>query len=317
MSISKSKVRAAVFGAAAGDAVGVPYEFSSAERMRKNPATDMTGGGTYSMPAGTWSDDTTMILCTLDKLDEDMDFDAIMKAFLSWVYEGEYTPFGDCFDIGNTTRTALMNYARHGDVNSCGIDSSYNNGNGSLMRIIPAALYASAHGLSDEDAVRLSHRLSTLTHAHIISQTGCGIFTFIAMSLIRKADKSSVSEGLKKAAAFYSGVGYGEGSSVYSRLFSDDFAKLPEAKISSSGYVVTTLECAVWCLLHTDNYHDCVLKAVNFGGDTDTAACVAGALAGLLYGLAGIPVRWTAMLVKAESIEAVISGFCERNGIIE
>lgn len=315
MNVTSDKIRGAVFGAAVGDAVGVPFEFSSREEMMLHPATDMVGNGTYHMPAGTWSDDTTMILCTMDKLDRSLHYDAIMKAFLSWVDDGDYTPHGSCFDIGNTTRSALMNYTRCGDPSKSGLDDAYSNGNGSLMRIIPAALYADAHGLSTDEAVRLSHTLSSLTHAHMRSRIGCGIFTCIALALLNKADKSSVFEGINRAAEFYSQRKYADEIKKYSRVFSPDFAELPEQEIKSSGYVVDTLECAVWCLLNTENYRDCILKAVNFGRDTDTAACVAGALAGLLYGLNGIPIKWRSMLVKAESVDAIIAGFCQRNNI--
>ncbi|MBQ1442027.1 MAG: ADP-ribosylglycohydrolase family protein, partial [Clostridia bacterium] len=101
----------------------------------------------------------------------------------------------------------------------------------------------------------------------------------------------------------------------YRRIFDEGFPELPESVIKSSGYVVDTLECVLWCVLNTDNYRDCVLKAVNFGNDTDTAACVAGALGGLLYGLEGIPVRWRETLVKSDYINTIISGFCRRNNI--
>ena len=315
MNVTVEIIRGAVFGAAIGDAVGVPYEFLSREEMRRRPATDMVGNGTYHQPAGTWSDDTTMILCTLDKLDPSLDYDAIMKAFLSWVDDGDYTPHGSCFDIGNTTRLALMRYAQGGKPTESGLDDAYSNGNGSLMRIIPAALYADAHGLSADEAVRLSHRLSSLTHAHMRSQMGCGIFTCIALALIQRADKSSVYEGIRTAEKFYSGEEYASEIVNYSRVLSSGFAALPEKDIKSSGYVVDTLECAVWCLLNTDSYRDCVLRAVNFGKDTDTAACVAGALAGLLYGVEGIPLKWQSMLVKADLIGAIIDGFCQRNEI--
>ena len=209
MTVTAEIIRGAVFGAAIGDAVGVPYEFTSRDHMSRRPATDMVGNGTYHLPAGTWSDDTTMILCTLDKLDQSLDYDAIMMAFLSWVDDGNYTPHGKCFDIGNTTRSALLNYARGCKAEESGLDDAYSNGNGSLMRIIPAALYADAHGLSTEKAVLLSHKLSSLTHAHPRSKTGCGIFTCIALALLRKADKGSVCDGMQTAAAFYSRKEYG------------------------------------------------------------------------------------------------------------
>ena len=315
MNVNCEKVRGAVFGAAIGDAVGVPFEFNSPEEMKSSPASDMIGGGTYGMPAGTWSDDTTMILCTLDRLDESLNYDAIMKAFCSWVEEGDYTPFGDCFDIGNTTRSALMNYSHGMDTLSCGLDNEYSNGNGSLMRIIPAALYADAHGLSAVEAVSLSDRLSSLTHAHMYSKTGCGIFTCVAMALLESAEKTSVHEGIKRAAEIYSSEEYAPGAQKYSRILSPDFASLPEREIKNSGYVVNTLECALWCLLNTESYRECILRAINFGRDTDTAACVAGALAGLLYGFDGIPHSWRETLVKSGYIETIISGFCQRNNI--
>ncbi|MBQ9903025.1 MAG: ADP-ribosylglycohydrolase family protein [Clostridia bacterium] len=316
MNVTVEKVRGAVFGAAVGDAVGVPFEFTSPEQMKRRPAVDMVGGGTYHLPAGTWSDDTTMILCTLDRLDESKDYDAIMKAFLSWVNEGKYTPYGDCFDIGNTTRSALMNYARGSEPLHSGLDDAYSNGNGSLMRIIPAALYADAHRLTADEAVSLAHELSSLTHAHLRSRMGCGIFTCIAMCLLKYADKSSVTEGLQLAGEIYSAREYSQETKKYARLFSSSFGSLPEGEIRSSGYVLDTLECAVWSLLNTESYRECILKAVNFGKDTDTAACVAGALAGLLYGTEGIPERWREALAGTEFIGNIVSGFCERNNIV-
>ena len=228
MNVTLKKLQGSVFGAAIGDAVGVPFEFRSREEMMRCPATDMTGNGTYHMPIGTWSDDTTMILCTLDRLDESMDYDGIMRAFLSWVEKGEYTPHGSCFDIGGTTRRALENFARGAEPLRSGLDDNYSNGNGSLMRIIPAALYADAHGLSLPEAVKLAETLSSLTHAHAISRTGCGIFTCIALSLLKNADKSSVQEGIRNAAAVYTTESGSKGIEKYRRLLSDGFPALPE-----------------------------------------------------------------------------------------
>lgn len=315
VNVTAEKIRGAVIGAAVGDATGVPYEFIPPEKIKLNPVTDMVGRGTYNMPAGTWSDDTTMILCTLDKLDGSLDYDAIMRAFLSWLDDGNYTPYGECFDIGNTTHTALVNYSRGGGALSSGLTDAYSNGNGSLMRIIPVALYADAHGLSAGQAVNLSHEISSLTHAHPISKTGCGIFTCVATSLLESADRQSVLRGIKTAETVYSSEINTPEIIKYRRIFDEGFPELPESVIKSSGYVVDTLECALWCVLNTDNYRDCVLKAVNFGNDTDTAACVAGALGGLLYGLEGIPVRWRETLVKSDYINTIISGFCRRNNI--
>lgn len=317
--ITIQKIRGAVFGAAVGDAAGVPYEFKSIHEMKANPATDMAGGGTYGLPAGTWSDDTSMILGTLDKLDNGLDYSAVMDAFVRWHTKGDYTPYGECFDIGTTTYRALRNYETGAAPLESGLRDERSNGNGSLMRIIPAALYGAAHGLSVQEAAMLSHDLSRLTHAHRRSQIGCGIFTFIAYALMQNPGKSVIPSAVAAAKAYYESLSderfRGE-LTHYERIFRADFAETAESDIRSSGYVVTTLECALWCLLNTDNYRDCILKAVNFGADTDTAACVAGALAGLLYGEEGIPKAWRDTLANRDLLEKIIVGFCERNGIV-
>lgn len=315
MNMTVHTVRSAVYGAAVGDAVGVPYEFRSPGEMRRHPATDMEGNGTYHMPAGTWSDDTSMILCTLDRLDESLDYGSVMDAFVSWVDEGKYTPFGSCFDIGHTTRMALVNYACSHDPFTSGLRGENNNGNGSLMRIIPAALYAAAHGLSEGKALELAHKLSSLTHAHEYSLIGCGIYTVVAMELLRSPDKPAVLRGLAKARELYTQPETAQAVVKYRRVLGSEFASLSEHSVKSSGYVVDTLECALWCLLNTDSYRECILKAVNFGEDTDTAACVAGALAGLLYGYDGIPSQWRSRLVNPAEIDSAITNFCKRNQI--
>lgn len=319
MNITLQKIRGAVFGAAIGDAVGVPYEFKSIDVMKANPAVDMVGSGTYGLPAGTWSDDTSMILGTLDRLDGGLDYHAVMDALVRWRTKGHYTPYGECFDIGTTTYQALRNYEKGAAPLDSGLKDERSNGNGSLMRIIPAALYGAAHGLSVQEAAALSHDLSRLTHAHRRSQIGCGIFTFIAYALIKNPDKSAVPSAVADAKTYYESLDderFRRELTHYERVFQVDFVETAESDIRSSGYVVTTLECALWCLLNTDNYHDCILKAVNFGADTDTAACVAGALAGLLYGEEGIPKAWRDTLANQDLLEEIISGFCERNEII-
>lgn len=316
--VTKQQVWDALYGAAAGDAVGVPYEFRSREEMRLAPALDMVGGGTYSLPVGTWSDDTSMILCTLDRLDESRDYEAIMDAFVSWQKNGAYTPYGECFDIGTTTWSALRHFERFRSPLEAGSSDEHCNGNGSLMRIIPAALFAAAHELPMEEAVAFSNTLSALTHAHRRSLIGCGIFTCVALALIKKPEKSAVAVGIAAAEAYYTATRDPKTRRElphYARVLGKDFATLPEDQIRSSGYVVDTLECALWCLMNTEDYRGCILKAVNFGKDTDTAACVAGALAGLLYGWEGIPSTWREGLANRKLLDDVAANFCQNNHI--
>ena len=189
---------------------------------------------------------------------------------------------------------------------TCGGKSDYDNGNGSLMRIIPVSLYNHFKNLSKKESIRNVHEVSALTHAHERSLIACGIYDFIVSELIKSPEKSSVISALKKAEKYYSD--YKE-IKHYKRIFDEKFIDTDSSLIKSSGYVVDTLEAAIWCLLNTDSYKDCVLKAVNLGEDTDTVAAVAGGLAGILYGYDSIPKEWISTLVKSDMISKLCDKF--------
>jgi ADP-ribosylglycohydrolase len=228
-----------------------------------------------------------------------------MTNFGKWYHNAEYTPTNVMFDIGGTCRKAILNYtAEHKNPLDCGLSDSYSNGNGSLMRIHPFVLFSAAKGKDPFD-MTLIYEASALTHGHERSKIGCGIYAIILRFLLTCADKNSIRNALEEAKALYENV---EEAKHYHRLFDEDFEKLPHEEIRSSGYVVDTLEAAVWCVLTTDSYRDCVLKAVNLGEDTDTVAAIAGGLADALYGFDGIPKEWFHKLKQREWIEAL----CER-----
>ncbi len=167
------------------------------------------------------------------------------------------------------------------------------------MRIHPFILYAVIKRLSTDRMMDITYRASALTHAHERSKVACGIYAFILTSLIKKAHKSSILEGLEKAARYYK-----DNAEIdhYSRIFDPDFAATDRSEIKSGGYVVDTLEAAIWCILTTDSYRECVLKAVNLGSDTDTVAAIAGGIAGVLYGYDAIPAEWISTLKRSEYI---------------
>ncbi len=302
-------IKAVILGHAVGDALGVPVEFASRAELDDEPVTDMTGFGTYPVPAGSWSDDTSMSLCALDVLaDNAYDLEKIMENFGKWYDEDAFTPTGETFDVGNTCSFAIENYfAGSANVDHCGLTGEQNNGNGSLMRIAPFALYLYYHrdSLTASEMLDRIHRASALTHAHERSKVGCGLYSMILWHLLSDKDKRTVYTGLRRAVSFY-----GENPQLryYERMLSFDFEKLRREEIRSSGYVVDTLEAAVWCLLTTDSYRECVLKAVNLGDDTDTVAAVAGSLAGALYGYEAIPKEWLEKLQGRDYIEKM----CER-----
>ena len=311
----QEKIRGGILGLAVADALGVPVEFKSRESLLKSPVTDMFGHGTYNQPEGTWSDDTSMILCLVDSLSNDgLDYKKIMDNFAAWVKHGDYTPYQEVFDIGNATKQAVVNYIQGIEPFKCGGRNDNDNGNGSLMRILPIAFYiVGKYGLDCETAtiVDIVHKTSSLTHGHMRSQIACGIYVMIAIELIKgRILCYAIQNGIQQAFSYYSENHESKYEiKKYTRVKSKGFKDLKESEIKSSGYVVDTLEAALWCLLNTDNYKDCVLKAVNLGEDTDTVAAVAGGLAGIAYGIKQIPEEWLSKLVRREYIEQLCDAF--------
>ena len=304
---SQNRIKAIMIGHAVGDALGVPVEFWKREKLESDPVTDMRGYGSYNVPAGAWSDDTSMSVAALDSLaDGTVDYDGIMDNFVKWIEDGKYTPTGEAFDIGRTCLAALRRY-RGGGVaaTECGLAEELSNGNGSLMRIHPFSIMAYYCGDVSRHWQSVIEEASALTHAHERSKLACKIYTLLMLHLLDIPSKESARTALAMANNIYRESTEHES---YARLFSVDFEHLPREAIRSSGYVVDTLEAATWCLLTTDSYPACVLKAVNLGGDTDTIAAIAGGLAGALYGYEAIPKAWRDALIGWEAIEAL----CER-----
>lgn len=305
--IIMQKVKSVMLGHAVADALGVPVEFESREELVAEPVTDMRGFGTYPYPAGCWSDDTSMSLAALDSLCEGRyDPNDIMEKFGAWYFRDDYTPTGVMFDVGNTCSFAIENYFTYRKpASECGLSGENSNGNGSLMRIHPFVLYAYATEMPFPAWMPLVERASALTHAHDRSKVGCGIYACILTALLDRPEKSAIRTALARAEEYYRT--HAE-IKHYQPLFSDGFADTDVAKIKSGGYVVDTLKAAVWCLLTTDSYWECVLKAVNLGDDTDTVAAVAGGLAGALYGYDAIPHEWLSVLKREPYIEEL----CEK-----
>ncbi|MRH41341.1 ADP-ribosylglycohydrolase [Aquibacillus halophilus] len=310
----RSTIVNGIMGLCVADALGVPVEFIDRESLQRNPVVDMRSYGTYNQPAGTWSDDTSMTLCLLDSLSNGLDYEDIMINFHKWLNEGAYTPHGEVFDIGISTKKALERFSKGIPPLECGGMTENDNGNGSLMRILPIVFYLQFNYRSEEmakaEVFHLIHDISTLTHAHKRSQIACAIYVSIASNLVYGMSKEvAVSNSIHTAFDYYKNdLEFTNELNHFKRIKSRCFEQLPESQIKSSGYVVDTLEAAIWCLLSTNSYKDCVLKAVNLGEDTDTVAAVVGGLAGIFYGLDSIPKQWLTTLVKREYIE----GLCDK-----
>jgi ADP-ribosylglycohydrolase len=298
-----------MMGLCVADALGVPVEFNTRERLTENPVVSMRGFGTHNQPIGTWSDDTSMSLCLVDSLSKGLNYEDIMKKFVKWFDEGAYTPYGDAFDIGIATRRALQRYLDGTKPLQCGGTSEYDNGNGSLMRILPILFYLQSRFGNDffvqDEVFSVIHNVSALTHAHKRSLTACGINVSIAAKICEKSDLGiAVEEGISYAMTYYRKHPEFDSEFQYvQRLENKNFASLSIEQVKSSGYVVDTLEAAIWCLLTTSSYKDCVLKAVNLGEDTDSVAAVVGGLAGLHYGYESIPEEWLNAIARRDYIE--------------
>ena len=297
-------VKSGIFGLAVADALGVPVEFMDRAKLKENPVTDMRGNGTHHQPKGTWSDDTSMTLCLAASLaNGDINYEDIMKRFCCWWIGGEYTPRGYAFDIGGATGRALSRFREGTPPLLCGGNSERDNGNGALMRMLPVAYIV--RGMSMARGMDIVHNLTMMTHAHSRALIASGIYVRICVALLAgKGPANAVAQALAECRKFYHKEPYAIELAHYSRLL-NGIGHLPEEEIRSTGYVVDTLEAAVWCLLNTSSYRECALCAVNLGDDTDTVGAVAGGLAGIYYGVGSIPPEWMQSLARADIIETV------------
>ena len=312
-----SKIRDGLYGLIVADALGVPAESRTREDLRVNPITGMVGGGMHGQPAGYWSDDSSMTLCLADSIGKVGYYHThdIMARFDDWVHNGAYTPGGKKFDIGNTCAWAIDRYQKGVTPALCGSNKMNENGNGSLMRILPMAfvLYKKygIHITKSKRAMEDIHKISGLTHRHPLAQSACGIYLAIAVRILDGYElKAAIREGVYEALQWYGSHQKFQIVLDYWEKISDpdDLASLPNAIIYSGGYVVETMETVLWALMNTNNYRDCVLTCVNMGYDADSTAAIAGGLAGLYYGYDSIPKEWLDQLAAKEIIDNCIDG---------
>lgn len=302
--VTINKVEDGLLGFAVGDALGVPVEFSSRERLEKNPLREMVGYGAHNVPKGTWSDDTSMVIATMDSIIENnnIDYNDIMKKFSLWAKKSNYTATGELFDIGITTCKAIDNYLYNRiEPTKCGGKDIMDNGNGSLMRMFPIAVYLYNNNFSEAEEVDIINNMSSLTHGHEISRLGCKIYVDYIKSILNGLTKEEAIEAFKKNNynQYYSLPSLKE----YNNILSGNIKYFKKDDIKSSGYVVDTLVASLWCTLNNNSYESSVLSSINLGGDTDTIGAITGSINGLLYGRKNIPSRWLACLGKKQYLE--------------
>lgn len=281
----------ALVGLAVGDALGTTLEFLQRDD-RAEPLIDMVGGGPFRLRAGEWTDDTAMALGLAESLVADRKLNPrdLMTRFVAWWKTGEYSCTGACFDIGVTTCSALQNWLRSGDPYAGSTDPK-TAGNGSLMRLAPAAI---AHW-NDRDARRsVAERQSRTTHAAEEAVDACTYYADLLAEAIAGRDRAEILAprtvpGAHKIANLANGAWRGK----------------PRSAVRGTGYVVDALEAALWCVAASSDFRGAVLRAANLREDADTTAAIAGQLAGAIYGLKGIPAEWRERVAWRDRLEIV------------
>lgn len=291
-----------LIGSAVGDALGVPVEFKSRQYLQQNPVTDMMGYGTYNMPPGTFSDDSSMMFCLAESLCNGYNVNDIAEKFQMWMHEGYWTADGEVFDVGISTRKAINRLRVVKNPTEAGSTAESDNGNGSLMRILPLAIFTK--DLSIDERCEIVKEVSSITHAHNRSVLACIYYIEFALNVLdsENLEEAYLNTNFWLKLFLEENEIYKNEFQYFERILSGKLIDLKEDEINSTGYVMDSLEASIWCLLHTDSYKDCVLKAVNLGHDTDTIACIAGGIAGIYYDVETIPTNWIEQLARVDDI---------------
>jgi ADP-ribosyl-[dinitrogen reductase] hydrolase len=293
------RYRGCLLGLAAGDALGTTLEFKPPGSLQ--PITDICGGGPFSLKPGQWTDDTSMALCLAESLLQCNGFDPRdqMQRYWRWYQHGENSSTGACFDIGGTTRQALQDYHRTGQPYS-GSNDEYSAGNGSLMRLAPVPLFFAT---TPDIAIPLSADSSRTTHGAAVAVDACRYFAGLILgAVLGKSKEDLLSAGFSPIAGLWQ-------SNPLSPIIADiavgSFKSKNPPAIKGSGYAAASLEAALWAFLHSTNFVDGALLAVNLGDDADTTGAIYGQLAGAYYGEAAIPADWCKKLHEHNRITAI------------
>jgi len=284
----RSRSIGAFVGLAIGDALGAPIQFK--RRDTYEHVSGYTAGGTYQLEPGYWTDDTSMALCLAETLLSKRNYDPVDfgDRLVRWVDEGYNSSLPKCFDIGQTTLRAIGAYRRYGH-DDCGVTGEWAGGNGSIMRLAPVPIFYQEFG---EFAEQVSVTQGILTHNHEVPNDGCRLLSKIIVEGIRTGDKHAALSSVETLQV----------ADKILHVKNREYEEKDRNHIKSDGYVVSTLEAAMWSVWKTDNFKDALLLAVNLGDDADTVGAVAGQIAGAIYGIEEIPKEWVSDLTQSPRI---------------
>lgn len=278
----KNKLLGSFLGLAIGDSVGTTVEFC--DRDTFEPVTDMIGQGPFNLPAGYYTDDTSMALCLAESLIiyPDLDSSDLLSRFSKWYRDGVNSPTGHCFDIGMTTVKAIINWENTKSIiNNTDASTA---GNGSIMRLAPAVI--KYHDDSDK-AISTAIMQGRTTHGSNEAVDSCDLLARILLAAFHAENKGKVID---------IDVQEHWATNVKNILKTLDVSR---DEVKSSGYVIHTLHAALWSFMNTNNFCDAILLATNLGDDSDTVAAVTGQIAGAYYGVDGIMIKWLDTLYES------------------
>ena len=287
---AQNRFRGCLLGLATADAVGTTLEFKPPGSFQ--PLTDLVGGGPFQLQPGQWTDDTSMALCLATSLVEKQGFDPAdqMQRYVNWYRDGYLSSTGTCFDIGNTVSAALRRFEATGEPYS-GATDPFSAGNGSIMRLAPVAM---AYAGDESTAVDRAADSSRTTHGAPEAVDACRLYTAVLVRALHGAPKTDLLD--------ISPWPYAPLAPHIEAIRQGSFRHKDPPDIAGTGYVVRSLEAALWAFDRTDNFRDGCLLATNLGDDADTTAAVYGQVAGAFYGLDGLPAAWRAKITMHDEI---------------
>lgn len=294
MTLTMDRYQGCLQGLAAGDALGTTVEFQAPGTFK--PMTDIVGGGVFGLQPGQWTDDTSMALCLAESLLTAQAFDPAdqMQRYVKWYREGALSSTGRCFDIGNATREALHRYEAGGEAYS-GSEDPLSAGNGSIMRLAPVVMYYAEH---PAEAIRYAAMSSRTTHGAAECLSACRLLAAYILAGLHGWSKQEI----MAPDAFREWLDEEQLTPHMLNILQGSYKMKEPPQIQGSGYVVESLEAALWAFHKSDSFKEGALLAVNLGNDADTTGAVYGQIAGAYYGLSGIPVEWSRKLAMRELI---------------
>lgn len=309
MNIKANKVIDCLLGVAVGDALGVPFEFKRTDEMVENPATDMTEYGTHQQPMGTWSDDSALTFCLAESLTTTYDLVDMAKKFVDWKNNNYWTANGDVFDIGITTYHALSKLEEILSDNDFerletlkNNASEFDNGNGSLMRILPLLFHIKSRNSNEQ--FEIIWEASALTHKHSRAAMSCFIYLKLAEYLLLGEEKEMAYSKMRDdVVQLWDSINFDKVEQQhFKRIITHHILETQREDLKSGGYVIESLEASLWCFMNESDYKTTVLSVINLGHDTDTTGAITGGLAGLYYGVSTIPTNWIKVIKRLDAI---------------